>query len=167
MKLMIGDMFSVLQNSHIFAITTNGQLKSDGSLIMGAGIAGAIKDRYPAVPAIAGKHIIWACKNPSVVDDYFVEVHEQKYTYGFLRLPNTSIALFQTKLEVHADSKIQLIDRSVHGLLKTIRQFERECGAQPVVNLNFPGIGLGGLTKEQVMPCIEVLPDCVNVWMKG
>lgn len=167
MRLVIGDMWSALSSSHIFAVTTNGQLKKDGSLIMGAGIAGQVAERYPDVPKLAGKHIVWSCDNPSVVDDYFVEIHEQKYRYGFLQLPNTSVALFQTKLDVYADAKISLIERSVEGLMKAIKKFSQKNNAYPVVNLNFPGIGLGGLSEHQVMPCLVGLPDCVNVWKKG
>ena len=32
------------------------------------------------------------------------------------------------------------------------------------VDLNFPGIGNGGLPREDVLPIIEQLPDNVHVW---
>ncbi len=40
------------------------------------------------------------------------------------------------------------------------------CDKHPTarVHLNMPGVGLGGLTREQVLPALERLPDAVTVW---
>lgn len=50
-----GDLFS--QKCDTICITTNGYVNRDGHNIMGAGVAGAAKRRWPEIPSILGRKI--------------------------------------------------------------------------------------------------------------
>ncbi len=63
-------------------------------------------------------------------------------------------------------------DRSIDLVLKTWypkdHSLHREILDRPhiTVALNFPGIGYGGLNRNEVLPIISILPDNVEIWEK-
>ena len=145
MKLAEGDMWSVYDQADLFLVTTNSVLNRHGALVMGAGIARQTKERFPGLDAALGSAVVQAGD-----------------TYGLLvspRWPTAKLGAFQTKIHWHNPASVELINFSTSKLLAW-------CKAHPTarVHLNMPGVGLGGLSREHVLPLLEVLPDTVTVW---
>ena len=163
MKMRRGDMLDVIEQSHMFVISTNGILKRDGSLVMGGGIAKQIADRYPSIPAQAGELIKSGGFKRTRESNW--KYSGTSYNYEFLQLPGTSICLLQVKSAWWDNAKLFLLYKSVLALRDSIDRFVVENKCDPVVHMNLPGVGLGGLSRNIVLNQIEpVLPDCVTVW---
>ena len=135
MKIVTANLWDA--NADIIAVTTNGNVKN-GKLIMGAGAAKAMRDNYPGI-------------------DRWAAMQFTGKRYGWIS--NDTVGLFQTKINYWEPSTVKLIEFSVKKLLAWLEQ-------RPgiTVALNFPGIGLGGLTKDEVLPVIEQLPDTVTIY---
>jgi hypothetical protein len=145
MKLAQGDMWSVYDQADLFLVTTNSVLNRHGALVMGAGIARQSRERFPGLDTALGKAVMLAGTR-----------------YGLLvspHWPRARLGAFQTKVHWHDTSSLELIVFSTRKLLAW-------CDEHPTarVHLNMPGVGLGGLTREQVLPALERLPDAVTVW---
>jgi hypothetical protein len=145
MRLSQGDMWSVFEQADLFLVTTNHVVTRDDKLVMGAGIARQALDRFPDLDKALGKAVL-AAGTP----------------YGLLvspRWPEAKLGAFQTKGEWKAGASPALINFSTHMLLEW-------CEEHPTaqVHLNMPGVGLGGLPLEVVLPILEPLLDTVNVW---
>lgn len=163
MKLMKGNMLDVIEQSHMFVITTNGVLRKDGSLVMGKGIAKQISDKYPTIPHLAGEAISAGGFKKTYHANW--KHSDFAHRYHFLQLPGTSICLFQVKTAWWDNAKLFLIHQSALEMKAAIDKFINLNKCEPVVHMNFPGIGNGGLSKEVVLPHLEsVLPDFVHVW---
>jgi hypothetical protein len=145
MKLSRGDMWSVYDQADLFLVTTNGVVSKDDKLVMGAGIAKQARDRFPGLDKALGKAVLTT-----------------GLPYGLLvshRWPKAKLGAFQTKDCWTEGASPALIDLSTHNLLEWCKEHPT---AQ--VHLNMPGVGLGGLPRELVLPILEPLPDTVTVW---
>jgi hypothetical protein len=145
MKLAQGDMWSAYDQADLFLVTTNHVVTRDDKLVMGAGIARQALDRFPDLDKALGKAVLGAGT-----------------PYGLLvspRWPEAKLGAFQTKTNWKEGSSPALITFSTGKLLEW-------CKAHPTaqVHLNMPGVGLGGLPREVVLPILEPLPDTVTVW---
>lgn len=145
MKLAQGDMWSVFAKADLFLVTTNSVLNRHGALVMGAGIARQARDRFAGLDQAFGKAV--ALTGPR---------------YGVLfpnAWPEDKLGAFQTKRHWQDKAEMQLIQLASHKL-------QVWCGLYPTcrVHLNMPGVGHGGLSREQVLPLLEALPDTVTVW---
>ena len=144
MILERGDMWSIFNETDIFMITTNPIIRKDGAVVMGRGIAKETKDRFPGLPY------------------KFAEFLEAS---GFSKIgmigeyEDTDIWWFMVKDHWREHAKLEIIKESV-DLVHKIRSNFR-------VDLNFPGIGNGGLKREDVLPLLEDLPDNVHIWEKA
>ena len=145
MELKIGDMWTVFDDVDLFCITTNETLTKRGALVMGAGIARQARDRFSGIDLRFGQ-LVANLDQP----------------YGLLVLPDYpagKLAAFQVKHHFRSDASLDLIARSTKMLIDW-------CSIHPEakVALNFPGIGLGNLDEETVLPIIDKLPEQVQVW---
>ena len=123
----------------IIVVTTNSQLDKNGYLVMGAGIALEAKQKIPNIAADAGK---------------IVEKFGRKYGFQSLRhgrVPGKpGYGIFQTKMSWAGDASLDLVEYSA-SMLAPYAQYN----ADIPIRLNYPGIGLGRLAKEQVRPVLE------------
>jgi hypothetical protein len=138
-----GDMWQRLGQVDLFCITTNSTIKQNGSLVMGRGIASQAKKRLPQLPGLAAK---------------LIRVSESDYGFVVVGGLHPVIGLFQVKR--HFSNKADL------GLIKlaTIRLFQYIVLYNLTVCLNFPGIGNGRLSRDEVLPIVGLLPDNVEIW---
>lgn len=145
MQLIKGNIWeSASQN---IAITTNSVIRTDGSLVMGAGIAKEAALKYPDLAYKAGQLISALNK------------HTKWYGFiGSFSYPDRNIYLFQTKTLFTRPSCLKLIEHSTEMMIEYLNQNPIE------ISLNFPGIGKGGLDSKKVLPIIEQLPDSVTVF---
>lgn len=137
MKIIKGNLWTT-SCTHIF-VTTNSYIKTDGSLVMGRGAALEASKRDPGIAKAYGRLI------------------PHLGVYGVLKLPGR-IGLFQVKRHYAEPAELDVIRLSTDALAKWIN------GRQGTVALNFPGIGYGRLSREEVMPIIKRLPDSVLVY---
>ena len=144
MILRQGDMWSAFDGADLFLITTNSTIKKNGRLVMGAGIAKQARDRYKGLDLALGRRI------------------ENMGTYGLIvseNWPESKLGAFQVKWHYKDKADLGLIGFSVYAL----RMFV-EYNVVLNVHLNFPGIGNGGLNRDDVLPIVQTLPDNVHIW---
>jgi hypothetical protein len=91
-------------------------------------------------------------------------ISDDDYDYEFYGLvttkwENQEVGIFQVKRHFFSQASLYLIQ------LATVRLFEYIAMTNPsLVCLNFPGIGNGRLSRDEVLPIISLLPDCVEIW---
>lgn len=165
MNLAKGDMWGHYDpdtKSELWLFTANGRLKQGTDiLVMGKGAAKQANDLVPGLDRHFGELLrmfAWPMKYAGLPADQAPVA----FLYGLMidpYWPTQNIGAFQTKLHWQHDSTIALIAFSTGQLWKWC-QTHRNI----TINLNFPGIGLGGLHRDMVLPIIEWLPDNVVVW---
>lgn len=137
--------------------TANSFIKNNTALVMGAGFAKTIKDKFKDIEFKFGKLI-------SETKD-FVKVHRTPYDilkrdfpkFGLVFVDN--IGAFQTKYSFTNNSTVELIQFSTEKL----KEFA-ENNPDKTIGLVYPGIGLGRLQEGQVLPILEILPDNVLIY---
>lgn len=155
-----GDMWEMWGRTSLFLITTNSTINW-GGLVMGRGIAKEAVARLQGIRLMASNLI----NDPSG--------NNHKPNYGLLtfdyrfdqRIANQHIGLFQVKNHFKEKASISLIKLSTAKLFWWILNngmVENPTGFR--VDLNFPGIGNGALTKAEVKPIMDMLPDCIHIW---
>jgi hypothetical protein len=141
-------MWTAYAAADLFLVSTNSTIRQDGALVMGRGIARQANNRFPGLDLALGREIARRCGN--------------RGEYGLLvspRWPGAKLGAFQVKADFARPASLFLIRHSVAALLAW-------CERHPhaTVHVNFPGIGNGGLSRVQVLPLLESLPDSVHVW---
>lgn len=128
----------ILSVADAVCVTTNGIVKSDGRLVMGAGVALAFANKWPELSRDLGG---------------FVEDEGNIVNYvEYLNCP--MIISFPTKHHYREGSDIGLIKRSALQLMEIIEEFQLSR-----VYLPRPGTGLGKLSWETVRKAISSLLD--------
>jgi Macro domain len=142
MRIMYKDILSsdVLDNADAICFTSNGVVKTDGSLVMGAGNALAFKNKFPGIDKRAGQQVREFGNHVNSI---------------FVVGPNlTWVLSFPTKNHWRDQSDIELIKRSAHELM------EHSSGlGWKNIYLPAPGIGHGGLSWAVVKNAIESIFD--------
>jgi hypothetical protein len=139
-----GNMWSVYEETDAFCITTNSFIKKSGAVVMGRGIAKTARDRFEGLDRRLGEKIQNKCGDLG--------------SYGLVTSSNKIVA-FQVKTHFKEKADLSLIAKS-SLLLRQIAN--RNSGKR--FDLNYPGIGNGGLKISKVKPAVEVLPENVHVW---
>jgi hypothetical protein len=139
MKELTGNLWDA-RPEFIKCITTNGVVKKNGELVMGAGVALQAKERYPQLPSLLGSYV----KTSGNIVYYFEKLN---------------IASFPTKNDWKDKSDIRLIVGSCVQLSAMLKNFDK------YAVLPRPGCSNGGLDWEkEVKPYISgVLSD--RVWV--
>ena len=125
-------------------VTTNSFVTRQKRLVMGKGAALQLKNMIPGIDLAFGKMILEACGHLG--------------TYGLLM--NGKYGAAQVKYNFMDKADPDLIAFSM-GFLAWEANINRY-----VYNINYPGIGNGGLSKEIVRPILDILPNNVYVWEK-
>lgn len=147
MILERGNMWDVFGETDCFIITTNTIIKNNGALVMGRGIAAQMRDRVEDIDKFYATMIsIKDRRHPGFVQGY----HPVAGPVGS----------FQVKYAWNQAALLHLIALSTYELCN-VAWYE---GADYRFDLNFPGIGNGGLDREDVLPIIQQLPDNVHIW---
>ena len=126
----------------LLLFTGNSYIKRNGALVMGRGAALQVRDAYPGIDKDIGCQI------------------DHLAFYGLVtsKTVQPNIGAFQVKYSAFEAADLHLISESA----ALLRQYA-EANAFPIY-MNFPGVGNGRLTREQVWPYIEPLPDNVFVY---
>lgn len=141
-SIIKGDLFSTNYNYTI--ITTNAVVKKDGCLVMGAGIAKVVRDKWKGIDYVLGQQILR---------------HATPKRYGLI--VGKRLGILQTKNCFSDKSDLELVKYSV----ELLRQFALE-HPKDTIGINYPAIGCGGLKKFQVQPILNTLPNNVFIHTK-
>lgn len=135
-----GELF---RSNGCIIVTTNSFLTSERKLVMGRGAALQLKRKVPGIDRIFGQLVYEKCGHLG--------------RYGLLFYEKYGIA--QVKYRFNEKADIELISYSMEMLKETAKPNKHHC-----YNINFPGIGYGGLSKDEVMPVLEKLPQNITIW---
>lgn len=130
----------------IFMITTNPIRRKDGAVVMGRGIALEAKTRFPQLPYDFGASLK---AFPHLTNVGCIGCYD-----------NVPIYYFMVKDHWRDKASLRIISDSVWA----INYWFGISDTHDRVDLNFPGIGNGGLNREDVLPIIQDLPDNFHVW---
>ena len=117
------------------AITTNGHIRKDGTLTMGAGCALEAQKRFPQLPRLWGEMVSRA---GNVVSPW----------------PSFRLFTYPVKHNWWEYATLELIERSAHQLMENI-----DLVGCSKVFLPRPGCGNGGLSWSDVRPVISAVFD--------
>src|SRR6476646_4796427 len=116
-------------------ITTNGFIKKNGALVMGAGVAGQAQERYPHFPKIAGQFVERAGNHVGYFGNWYLKgfsITNLKSEQPFY------LVTYPVKHNWYEKADLDLIKRSAEELMRVIDQF----GWKKVL-LPMPGCGNG------------------------
>lgn len=145
MKIRNGDMFQESRDNFIL-ITTNRIIKRDGKLVMGAGAAKQARDSMEGIDKFFGD---------------MITSHPHPDTYGIIL--GNRFGAFQVKHHFKDEANLDLIRNS----LQTLKVLSNSMPLK-TFSVNFPGIGNGKLSYEDVIAVIEPcgLSDNITFWTK-
>ncbi len=148
MILEYGNMWDIFGKTDLFLVTTNPIVKNNGACVMGRGIAKQIATRFPKLPFDLGERILNMGEGDYSSCGYLGVYDKQRVGY------------FMVKNHWANPAELSVIQDSITDLLYAW-EFPKQCGR---IDMNFPGIGNGKLSIEQVMPLVQQLPDNVHLW---
>ena len=128
MRQVYGDIWDLARGKAL-AVTTNGDLKKDGSAVMGRGIALQAARRFPGLPRRLGA--------------YLRKYGNRCFYLG--RWQDYTIVSFPTKRHWRENANLELIKVSAVQLVKIADKFNL-----PEIYLPRPGCGAGGLIWKDV-----------------
>ena len=128
MKVVVGDLWEV--QADFKCIPTNGNVRQDGTAVMGRGVALQAAQRYPEIPEHLGQNIRLGGNS----------VH---------LLPHNLFS-FPTKHHWWEKADLTLIRRSAEKLKEYADESPKLIFAMPL-----PGVGNGGRSPEEIWPLLE------------
>lgn len=141
MNEVTGDLWSYL-NTHWIVIPTNVGYKSDGSNVMGAGVAKVVRDRWPKVPQWYGEFCRAFAPTPPVVTYSDLQVR-------LIMFPTKALNEKHPEMSWRSRSTIELVTKSAQQLA------EIEPSLDAPVALPLVGCGYGGLSPIDVIPMLR------------
>lgn len=140
-----GDLWDYHKRKCWVVVTTNIGWKTDGTNVMGAGVAKEAARRFPALPSWYG----YLCKKYK--DDVGICLYNPG---GLILLPTKKLNKAKPHLSWQADSDLDLIEQSLQQLVACVDD-ER---IKQVV-MGYPGCGNGGLQRAQAKPLLKQYLD--------
>lgn len=159
MILHHGDMWSVWNKADLFVFTANSTITAKGHLVMGAGMAKQVLQRFPGVDKVLGDRAIELGEPTAQGLRYNLLLSKEWPQRRELKL-----AALQTKYHFSADADQWLIAESTALLCFQLISRERYHA-----HMNFPGIGAGRLTPPQIVPTVWGVAkdfDNLHLWVK-
>ena len=138
MKIEKGNILDYIGKCDIVCVTTNGIVKSNGELIMGAGCALSFKRAFPSLPKILGEKVKAKGNRPLVGG----------------KVKDTYIVSFPTKNHYKENSNIELTKNSAYLLIKIADYYNATS-----IFIPSPGTGLGNLSTDVVYGELEKILD--------
>lgn len=151
MKIVKDDLWN--SKDTLILVTGNSYITKDSKLVMGRGAAKEAVERFPGIDYSIGK----------MIKDR--DAHLQRYgvlidKFTTEKLSYQLLGVFQVKYHFKDIADLQLIKYSCDVLSTFVLPWINS------VSINFPGIGYGNRTMEEVLPIISHLPDNVTFYIK-
>lgn len=143
MQIITGDLYTDenLEKYDFVGFTANSTLTKEGRLVMGAGSAKCVRDKFPDIDLRLGELVKGYPK------------------YLIKKDTETKIFALQTKIDWRVNSPLDLVIKSIRALkLHAIKQPDKTFA------LPFPAISHGGLSEDIILPYLSKLPDNVYVY---
>lgn len=163
MQRCYGDImegFETPDKSKLLVFTANGILTKSSKLVMGAGIAKAVRDRYVGIDEWFGRSLR---QRPELLIPTHTDCNDFVYAYEFHLLRglyrHQPIAALQTKLHFSTPSPLELVHQSLERLAAITDLYSE-------IHLTMPGVANGKLPLASVLPLVEQLPNNCYVWSK-
>lgn len=137
------DYTNTLGGNNVYLFTSNAIIKHDGCLVMGAGTAKAVRDTFSGIDKMFGE-VLGAGRVPVLLLPYKDRV----------------IGCFQVKHHYKEEADLNLVRASTLCLTK-----EAIRSPHITYHLNFPAVGCGKRSVDEVLPLLEGLPDNVHVYL--
>lgn len=150
-----GDMFKA---EGILIVTTNATIKKNGALVMGRGAARQMRDTYYDCDKDFGKKIEYIKCSWNTSNKKYGLIIYNHFDYDDERTFRT-LGIFQVKYHYKDMADLNLIEFSTKKLEEYVVY-----NPHLIFNLNYPGIGNGGRTIEEIEPIIKILPDNIHIW---
>ena len=168
-----GNIFDHLTDYDGVFFTSCGVIKCrDSGLVMGRGFAAEVYNSHPRLSPAIGQMIM---KLGEKTRNLYGRRYKSEWIYGIIppqcyfspdeggwlgaHSEARRFGAFQTKLHFADASYVDLVEHSVKKLRRWALKRPRETYA-----LNYPGIGLGQLTRAAVEPCLTPLPHNIHVF---
>lgn len=137
-----GNIWDFHSQGKWIVITTNGTVKSDGSCVMGRGVAKQAKEKHPSLPFCVGDMI----------------KRNGNHVYMF---PQYKIITFPVKHNWYEKADINLIEQSTKELKEMILQLDQNVSlpSDTFFYMVRPGCGNGQLNWKDVKPILEKYLD--------
>ncbi len=154
MKIIKGNLWD--SEDPYILVTTNSTVRKDGGLVMGRGAAKELITLEPHLQFVFGKEV----KRCGL--DYGILIYCPPLgSFSSSLYHKLGVGAFQVKHHFRDKAELELIKYSTVALNRLI-----EGGVLTKASMNFPGIGWGHLTYEEVLPIVSQLPDSVTLYMK-
>lgn len=149
MKIIKGDLWD--SKDDYILVTTNATIKKNGAVVMGRGAAKELSIIRPNLPFLFG----------SLITN--IQDSNRRYGVGW-ELSNSSpnYGIFQVKYDWWDNADLNLILFSTEKLIEHCNGVLQNYK----ISMNFPGIGNGRLSYDEVLPIISKLPDNVSLYIK-
>lgn len=128
----------------VYLFTGNPVIKQNGAIVMGRGAAKQVRDRWPGLDQIFGQ---------------LIHEHPDRNVISVVIGEEQVIGWFKVKDHWAEPAKLSLISDSCQSLTAMA-----VTSPDLTFHLNFPGVGNGRLTEEEVLPVLETMPDNVIVY---
>ena len=156
MKIIKGDIFDYVGKADAICVTTNGTIKTNGELVMGAGVAKAFYNRYNDEFQIARVLAQKLYKGPQMPKLHVVDRKDNicyrcvdgAYNYG------THVVSFPTKLHFQDKGDLELIKQSAIRMVQLANMYNLK-----TIVIPSPGTGCGKLSKNVVYNELEKILD--------
>jgi hypothetical protein len=135
MQEIKGNFWNLAKNFDVLCVTTNGVVKRNGQLVMGAGIAYQFNLRFPQLSSLLGSRVKRNGNIPYLI------------TFG----DGTRIMSVPTKQDYANPSPISLIRSSA----QRVRTIVDQCKIRSILSTR-PGCGLGNQDWTQVKKMLEL-----------
>ncbi len=135
---------SLLSAPGIKIVTASSFLTSERNLYMGKGLGRDLRIKVPGIEQIFGRMILDNCGHLG--------------TYGLLVYERWGI--LQVRCSFNEKTAPDLIALGI----KKLKEFSEETGY--IINLEYPGIQEGELSKKEVKPLLRDLPNNIYIWGK-
>jgi hypothetical protein len=139
MEIIQGDMWEEIGKANLILVTTNATLRGDGALVMGRGAAAQAKQQFPQLPFELGRRL----QQSGLVGSAY------GITVTGVSVQDTLLGAFQVKYHWRDEADLDLIRFSCKELFQYA-----EPGPNERIVLNYPGIGNGRLTRDDVEPIL-------------
>jgi hypothetical protein len=158
MKIIKGNLWDSIDE--IILVTANSYINAKGELVMGRGAALELKTKFPNIASLFARMISYLGGH---LGEYNVIVADPYASNLLIQWPyGTIYGIFQVKYHFKSQADLSLIERSVNKL-----NFIEKGFIDKKISMNFPGIGFGGRTMEEVLPIVSKLNDNVTLYIRS
>ena len=147
-NVVYGDIFSYIGKADCICVTTNGTIKSNGELVMGAGVAKQFYDKYNTSHRIAKRLAVLLFGGEFTLKKMHVIPSEYNLCYRAIKAEDnmgTSVVSFPTKNHFQDKGDLELIKRSARRMVEFANAYDLNS-----IIIPSPGTGCGQLNEEDV-----------------